>query len=116
MAKIEVEVTIKNREVNECLRAQAIVQENSIKYLEKDDTKVVFDYNKNKLIRENTTMKMTYYFDNKTESDILVKDYNRHLKFMIKTNKLKKKDYNLEVDYQIDNDKFLYRIEEIKWV
>lgn len=113
MAKIRIRVTIKNSETEDSYEVNAIIQDNIIKYREADDTKVSFDYNKNKLIRENNQMKMLYYFDNKEESSILVKEYDRSIKLLINTISIKKEKNNLEVNYKIDEEEFLYRIEEI---
>ena len=64
--------------------------------------------------RENDQMKMIYNFNSKEDSIILVKDYNRHINLIIETIKLKKNDNNLEIEFKIDNEKFTYRIEELK--
>ena len=114
MSKIDIEVTIKNNETNDSYKVKAITSDSVIKYKEPDDTIVIFDYKDNRLVRENDQMKMIYNFNDKEDSIILVKDYNRHINLVIKTNKIKKKDYNLEVDFTIDKEKFLYRIEELK--
>ena len=114
MPKIKVKVTIKNSETKDILETTAIIEENTIKYQEKDFTKVTFNYKENKLIRENDQMKMIYYFDNTKESTILIKEYDRRISLSLKTDKLTKKDNNLEIEYRIDNEKFEYRIEELK--
>ena len=114
MSKIDIEVTIKNSEVTDSYKVKAIINDSVIKYKEPEDTTVIFDYKENILTRENDQMKMIYNFNDKEDSIILVKDYNRHIDLVIKTNKIKKNDYNLEVDFAIDKEKFLYRIEELK--
>ncbi|MBR2678781.1 MAG: hypothetical protein IKE63_05130 [Bacilli bacterium] len=116
MSKIDIEVTIKNSETTDSYKVKAIVQDNSIKYKEPDDTTVIFDYVENKLIRENDLMKMIYYFNEKSSEDsiILIKDYNRHINLNIITDRIRRKDNDLEIEFEIDKEKFLYRIEEIK--
>ena len=114
MSKIDIEVTVKNSEVTDSYKVKAIVQNNVIKYKEPDDTTVIFDYEENRLVRENDQMKMMYYFNEKENSIILIKDYNRHIDVDLKTKKIKKKDNNLEIEFEIDKEKFLYRIEELK--
>ena len=114
MPKIDIEVTITNSNTNDNYQVTAIISDDKIKYNEPDNTKVVFDYQKKELIRENDTMKMTYSFNNKSKSNILIKEYDRYIDIDIKTNKVIHEDNNLEIEYEFDNDKFLYRIEEIK--
>ena len=116
MPKIDIEVTIKNSEITDSYKVKAIINDSVIKYKEPDDTTVLFDYKENILTRENDQMKMIYNFNSKEDSIILVKDYNRHINLVIETIKLKKKDNNLEIEFKIDNEKFTYRIEELKWV
>lgn len=114
MSKAKIKITIENSEINDTLEVSAIIQEEIIKYQEKDSTKVIYDYNRKKLVRENNQMKMTYYFDNKTESNILVKEYDRYIKPIIKTDSIRRSTNNIEIKYSIENEKFTYRIEEVK--
>lgn len=114
MSKIRVKVTIKNNEVNDTLETNAIMQDEIIKYQEQDDTKVIYDYSKKKLVRDNNQMKMTYYFDNESESSILVKEYDRYIKPIIKTDSIRRSINDIEIKYSIENEKFIYRIEEVK--
>lgn len=117
MPKIDIEVTIKNSETTDSYRTKAVIRDNVIKYMEPDDTTVIYDYNEDKLVRENDQMKMIYYFnDNSQDSIILIKDLNRHIDLSLKINRISKNHNHLEVDFEIDKEKFLYRIEELKWV
>lgn len=117
MSKIDIEVTIKNSETTDSYKTKAVLRDKVIKYTEPDDTIVIYDYNEDKLVRENDQMKMIYNFSNNLEdSIILIKDYNRHININLKINRISKNKNNLEIDFEIDKEKFLYRIEELKWV
>lgn len=118
MPKLNIKVTVNNDLENIDFISKAIIQDNLLKYKEKDNTTVIYDYEKNSLFRENNELRMEYSFNSakKTQGSIKIKELNRTVKIDIKTNKLERKNNNIEVEYIIEDKPFLYKIEEIKWV
>ena len=116
MPKLNIKVTVKSSEEDTNYEVPAIIQDEIIKYKEPNGTTVIYDYDKKSLFRENDELRMTYYFNNAEEGIINVKEFNKEINIDIKTNKLERKNNNIEVEFIIENNTFLYKIEEIKWV
>ena len=59
---------------------------------------------------------MNYEFNEKekTKGLISIKELNKSIELIIKTNKIIRNKNNLLIDYDIDNNNFIYEIEEIK--
>lgn len=116
MPKININVSISNNEIKDSYKLVSIISDNIIKYKEKDNTKVLYNLDKNTLIRENDTLRMEYFFDNleNTIGTIYLKELKRTINIDIETTKLEKINNNINIEYKIDNDIFRYRIEEIK--
>lgn len=116
MPKKLVNITIKNGEESNKITVNAIVEDEKIKYLEKDNTIVVFKYKDNILIRENNDLRMEYIFKERQETEgiLLIKEYNKEMSIKIYTEKIIKNDENLEVEFNIENNKFIYNIEVLK--
>lgn len=95
-----------------------ILQDNILKYKEKDHTIVHFYYDKNILERENNDLKLRYIFKEKekTKGIIHIKEYNKDLEVDITTKSIKQKNDSLEIDYIIENDEYHYQLEVIEWV
>ena len=118
MPIIKVKVRIQNEEENKKEEVSAIIEDDKIKYKEKDNTTVIYDYKSQVLKRKNDKINMLYLFekDKKTEGFIEIKGMNNKIKIEIKTIIIKRKNYDIEIQYEIENQKFQYQIEEIKWV
>ena len=116
MPKLKILVTIKNEEENTSYEVDAIIQDNILKYKENNNTMVLYNYDRNILTRENEELRMDYVFDikRKTKGTIQVKEINQKVDIDLKTNKLERKNNDIEVHFSIDDKDFLYRIEEIK--
>ena len=116
MPKIKIIVTIKNEEEDTSYNVNAILQDNILKYQENNHTMVIYNYENNSLVRENEELRMDYLFDveRKTEGTIQVKELGQSIKLKIKTNKLERKNNNIEVNFNIEGKNFLYKIEELK--
>ena len=109
--KVKIQVTIKNKEqqINEEYSAIYIENEKIIKYLEKDNTKVEFHYEKQTLRRENDELKMLYDFKNK-KGNIYIKNLKSSLDIEIKNIKIKEKENEIRIQYEIEQDLFSYSI------
>lgn len=118
MSKESIKVTIKNSENNSSFKTNAIIQDNIIKYKEDNNTIVKFNYETNELIRENNELRMNYFFSNKTitTGTIFIKDLNKELELEIKTKKIQRKNNDIEIEFLVEENDFLYKIEVIKWV
>ena len=116
MPKIKLKVLIKSNDNNTEFETMAILQENLIKYKETDETTVVFDCNNLILTRENNELRMEYRFNEErpTTGKILVKDLNKELEIEIKTKKIERKGNDVKIQFIVENNEFLYHIEEIK--
>jgi hypothetical protein len=93
-----------------------ILQDNILKYKEKDHTIVHFYYDKNILERENNNLKLRYIFKENeiTKGIIHIKEYNKDLEVDITTKSIKQKNDSLEIDYIIENDEYHYQLEVIE--
>lgn len=116
MPKIKVLITIKTDNQEEELETCCILEDNNLKYLEKDKTKVFLNYSKLEIIRENKKIRMELKFDIKKETSgkILIKGIQKEVIIPIKTTKINKNNNNLQLEYQIEDQKFFYQVEEIK--
>ena len=83
-----------------------------IKYNEIDNTKVSYDLNKNILERDNDDLHMIYDFNNK-KGTILIKEMNRELELSIENIDIERNKNNVRVSYTIENNDFLYELEEL---
>ena len=120
MPKVNAKITLHNAEDNFEYVVPAIYHEDEkvIIYNEHDDQKtlVKFNYITKELIRENDSLLMHYTFNKEKNSEgtIYVKGMEKNLNVTIKTTKLVRwEDNNIEIEYQIENDKFNYKIEVI---
>lgn len=116
MSKIRIKTIIKNSHQKETNTVNAILIDDILKYKEKDNTVVIYDYKANTLLRENNKLRMNYNFNNhhKTTGSLTIKELNSTTSINIKTNHIKRKDNDIVIKYQIDDEEFLYQIEEIK--
>lgn len=113
MPKLNIKVTVINDEEKQSFITNAIIQDEVLKYKERDNTTVIYDYKNNSLFRENNELRMEYSFNN-GEGNIFIKELNKKLNLDIKTNKLERKNNNIEIGYIMEDSSFLYKIEEIK--
>lgn len=116
MSKIRILVTVNNDESNTTNEFDAIIQDQTLKYIENKETTVIFSYLKNILIRENNELRMEYSFNEnkKTKGIILVKEYNQEINVEVDTKSIKKENNNIEIDFNVENNKFKYKVEVIK--
>lgn len=116
MPKIKVLVHIKNSEEEKTQETNAILQDNTIKYKEDETSLVIYNYKENKLIRETNELRMTYQFEEgkTTTGNITLKDLNKEINIEIYTKKIIKKENNIEIEFEIEKNLFLYRIEVIE--
>ncbi len=116
MPKIKIKVTISNNITNS-YEVMAIKTDNTIKYQEPDKTKIAYEYDNQKLIRENEEIKLEMYFK-ESRGVILYKPINMELDLDIKTINITRNNNDIEIEYQVVNSEeqqnFIYRIEELK--
>jgi hypothetical protein len=115
MSKIKILTHIKNPEGVIEKKVDAILQDNVLKYKEDDATTTVFSYEKKTLVRDNNELRMEYDFnEEKTHGEIKIKDLNKKIIVEIETTKMKIDNYNIEIDFKIEENKFTYKVEVIK--
>ena len=83
-----------------------------INYKELDNTVVYYDLKNNILIRDNDDLHMTYDFNNK-KGTILIKETDRELELSIENIDIERNKNNVRVSYTIENNDFLYELEEL---
>ena len=118
MPKRKIRATIENREEKVITETTAIYRDNIIKYKEEDNTTVVYNYKKHKLVRENKELRIEYIFSDAKEMTglLFIKELNKTININIKTRKIEEDKINISIEFEIDKDKFKYKIEAIKWV
>jgi hypothetical protein len=116
MPKKEISYEIRNKEEKVSSNTIGLLQENILKYKEKDNTIVHFHYNENILERENDDIKLKYRFKvkEKTIGIIHIKDLKKELKVEIITKSINKTNNNIEIHYQIEDNNYCYKLEVIK--
>lgn len=115
MPKIKIKTQINSNEEHQSYETNAILDGNTIKYKEKDNTTVLYNYKENHLRRENDKLRLSFLFINnkQTKGTIFIKDLNKELIILIDTKKIIKENNNIEIEYIVENNHYLYRIEEI---
>ena len=113
MPRLNIKVTVINDEETQEFITNAIIQDEILKYKERDNTTVIYDYKNNSLFRENNELRMDYSF-NSGKGNIFIKGLNKKLNIKIKTKKIERKINIIEIEYVIENNNFLYKVEEIK--
>ena len=115
MSKIKIRALVGSSLSKMQIETNAIYQEGILKYQEEDKTKVCFNMNCYSLTRENSQIKMYYTFKKgaETRGIIEIKEYNKKIFLKIATQKIKRKNNNIEISFKIENEEFLYKIEEI---
>lgn len=97
---------------------KAIINDNTIVYIEKDGkkTKSYFNYDKNQLIRENKEISMKYNFvkGEETIGQLLVYDIQKSVSLKVKTEDIICHDKNIEIKFAVENEPIEYKIEVIK--
>ncbi len=116
MPTVILKVTIKTADNNkEEYTVKALKRPPCLIYHEKDEnkTKVIYDYKKNLLIRENSELYMEYEFkeDEITTAIIKVKSLNKYLNLSLKTTKLSSREDFIEVAFLLEEEKINYKLE-----
>lgn len=116
MPKLDVLISVKSNDSNIEYKTTAILTEDIIKYKSEDNTTEMFDYTNNKLIRENSELRMNYIFDlnKETKGTVFVKDLNRELEVNIKTKKIERNKNDVEIEFVVEDNTIKYHIEVIK--
>ena len=113
MPKCKIKVRIQNPDIDQTKEVDAILLEDTIKYLEEGKTHVTYSYQDNSLIRENKELKMIYSFDQNTGT-VEIKEYRKTFDIPLKVHQIKKEKYDVEIQFLVEENPFLYKIEVIK--
>ena len=118
MPKIDVLIRVTNEDSNQEYKTTAIITDDIIKYKSNDDTIEIFDYNNFKLTRENKELRMEYEFNKNetTKGMVFAKELNHIVDVNIKTKKIERNNYDIDVEFEVENNTIKYHIEEVKWV
>ena len=112
MPKIKINVNLCNKEEKREWNVVGIIQEKILKYKE-DDTIVTLDYEKHILKRDNKELKMVYNFKKK-QGTITIKENNQIIEIPIETKNIKRKGNDIRIEYQIEDEVFIYQVKEEK--
>lgn len=112
MPKIKINVKLCNKEEKREWNVVGIIQEKILKYKE-DDTIVTLDYEKHILNRDNKELKMVYNFKKK-QGTITIKENNQIIEIPIETKNIKRKGNDIRIEYQIEDEVFIYQVKEEK--
>lgn len=108
--KRQATITVKNEK--ETIIDKVLMEEKNKKlnYLEQDTTNVFFDQEKKLLIRENKEIYMELSFQE--EKGILYqKELGKTLNLKLKTIKIIILNNKIEIQYEIENERYFYKIE-----
>ena len=83
-----------------------------INYKEIDNTNVYYDLKNNILIRDNDDIHMIYDFNNK-KGTILIKELEKEVDLLLENIDIERNKNNIKVSYSIENNDFLYELEEL---
>lgn len=115
MAKIKIKVTLNTSDLNKSQEYSAIFQpkDQIIIYQEEDKTITKIYLKEPKLRRENDKLWMELVFSESkiTDAKVKVKDLNKILMLQLKTLKVIKNKENIEINYQLENEKYKYKLE-----
>ena len=106
----QLKVTIKNNDETRVFKTKGVKTENSIKYVEEDNTKIVYYIKEKSLVRETHDLKIDLLFS-KEKGTIHYKKINNTYEIPIKTKQINVTDNSIYIEYLIDNNEFNYRIE-----
>ena len=116
MSKVNIKTTLRINKEQEVKELKGIIQDNILKF-RNEPYKTTFNYNTNTLINESDETRLEINFDiKKTTSKYLLKELNQEVEIKIKTKKIKKDNYNIDIEYTIldTNEEFNYKIEVIQ--
>ena len=116
MSKVNIKTTLRINKEQEVKELKGIIQDNILKF-RNEPYKTTFNYNTNTLINESDETRLEINFDiKKTTSKYLLKELNQEVEIKIKTKKIKKDNYNIDIKYTIldTNEEFNYKIEVIQ--
>ena len=116
MSKVKIKTILRINNEQEEKKLTGIIQDNKLKF-RNEPFITIFDYNTNTLVNESDETRLEITFNKeKTESNYLLKNYNKEANFNIKTNNIIIDNYNIDIEYIVldTNEKFNYRIEVIE--
>ena len=116
MSKVNIKTTLRINKEQEEKELKGIIQDNILKF-RNEPYKTTFNYNTNTLINESDETRLEINFDlKKTISKYLLKELNQEVEIKIKTKKIKKDNYNIDIEYTVldTNEEFNYKIEVIQ--
>jgi len=120
MLKFKVLITIKSQNTDIKYETEATYNEknNYLYYFETDEDKTfaIYDFTKNILKRDNLKMYQELQFlkNNITINQINLKDLNRSLEIEIFTSNIISDKPNITVNYLLNAEKYLYKIEVLE--
>ena len=116
MSKVKIKTLLRINSEQEEKELTGIIQDNKLKF-RNEPYITTFDYNTNTLVNESDETRLEITFDKtKTESNYLLKNYNKEANFNIKTKNITIDKYNIDIEYTVldTNEEFNYRIEVIE--
>lgn len=116
MPKININVTITSLDTKTNFTTVAIISDGLMKYREPNNTLVIFNYAEKSLTRDNEELKMNYIFDREKDTNgiLYIKELKKEMNVKIKTKNIKIENNDIDIKFNIEENEFQYRIEEIR--
>ena len=116
MSQCKIKVSLINEEEQMIEEITALLEDEILRYIEKEETSVILDLKNNILHRENERLKMMYPFnlEEETEGTIEIKEMNQTMNIKIKTEKIERKNKDIEIAFSVEEKPFLYHIEVLE--
>lgn len=113
MSKVYITSILRNKNTNDIIKKKinGIKKDNIINYID-ENTKVTLEINDSiTLKRKNQNNEIIFEFIENKNTKCIYKIYDKEMYLNIYTNKIKKDNNYLEVDYNIEEEKLNFRIE-----
>lgn len=103
-------VKIKNKEETIKEKVEIESKNNKISYLENKKTKVLFDLEKEILMRENKEIYMELFFKEE-KAIIYIKNLRKNIEIVLKTKKIDISNNKIVIQYEMEKNLYLYELE-----
>ena len=113
MEKININVNLKNQEMNYNYKGLAYINKDIIDFYDKEynkDYHYIFDKSVKRLIKSSETTTLIFDFNNK---ELRIIENNKELRTSINVKKVDIKGNNIEIIYIIDKNEILFEIKEV---
>ncbi|MBR6949536.1 MAG: DUF1934 family protein [Bacilli bacterium] len=107
-------ISVINNDENIVFNTTCKKNNDTIMYIENDElhTRTTYNYEKNVLRRRNGEYKIEYQFDLKKKTEGIIETREHKAIVSIETNKININNDNIEIEFKVEGQPILYRIEK----